>query len=222
MKNVLVVASHPDDEILGCGGTIAKHINQGDKVHLVFMTDGVKSRLNFSSEDLKKRMDAAKAVQSFLGVSSSFYLDFKDNRMDSHSLLDIVQKLEEIITKLKPKIIYTHHYNDLNIDHQITHNAVMTSCRPMPDFSVREIYGFEILSSTEWSTTQKSFFKPNYFVDITNYMNKKLQAANLYKEEMHKTPHSRSIKHIEVLAQHRGYNIGVEMAEAFEVYRIIN
>jgi N-acetylglucosamine malate deacetylase 1 len=222
MKKVLVIAAHPDDEVLGCGGAIAKHVSQGDEFHLVFMSDGVKSRSQFLEENLKQRMNASKLAQSLLGITSSQYLDFQDNRMDSIALLDIIQKLEPIIDNLKPSVVYTHHQGDLNIDHQLTHSAVITACRPVPNFSVREIYGFEVLSSTEWSNSQQSIFRPTFYTDITKHISKKISAAKAYQEEMRDPPHSRSIKHIEILAQHRGYSIGVDMAEAFEVYRIVS
>jgi len=220
-KIILIVAAHPDDEVLGCGGTIAKHVADGDLVHLVFMSDGVSSRADPSKLNLKRRLEASKSAQSILGISSTHYLEFPDNRMDSVPLLDIVQKLEVIINQIKPSIIFTHHHGDLNIDHQLTYSAVMTACRPLPDSTVCEIYGFEVLSSTEWSTTQQSQFIPNFFVDITKYMSVKINSLKEYEEEMRAIPHSRSIKHVKVIAQHRGYSIGVEMAEGFEVYRII-
>ena len=221
-KKIIVVAAHPDDEALGCAGTIAKHVAQGDVVHLVFMSDGVNSRLDSSKVKLKKRIKASKSVQALLRISSSHYLNLPDNAMDNVPLLKIVQKLEPIIHKIKPSIIYTHSYGDLNIDHQLTHAAVMTACRPVPNSTVREIYGFEVISSTEWSAPQRSKFEPNLFVDITKFMNIKTQALKLYKEEMRSSPHSRSLKHVKVLAQHRGYTIGVNMAEAFEIYRVIS
>ena len=222
MKTVLIIAAHPDDEVLGCGGTIAKHVSEGNKVHSVFMADGVRSRLNQREEDFKIRKDASKSAQSLLGITSTHYLDFPDNKMDSISLLSITQKLEPIIENLKPSIIFTHYHNDLNIDHQLTHAAVITACRPMPRSSVKEIYGFETLSSTEWSNSFKSSFNPTFFVDISKQIAKKLSAIKIYENEMRSPPHSRSVKHVEVLAQHRGYSVGVDMAEAFEVYRLIS
>ena len=221
-KKIIVVAAHPDDEVLGCGGTIVKHVAQGDIVHSVFMSDGVNSRLDSSKVKLNRRLKASKSVQSLLGISSTHYLNLPDNSMDSVPLLEIVQKLEPIINKIKPSVIYTHSYGDLNIDHQLTHAAVMTACRPIPDSTVREIYGFEVISSTEWSNPLKLTFKPTLFIDITKHLSKKLNALKAYKQEMRDVPHSRSIKHIEILAQHRGYSVGVDMAEAFEVYRGIN
>ena len=221
-KTVLVVAAHADDEVLGCGGTILKHVSEGDKVHSIFLADGISSRPKVTNENLKNRKDVSKLAQSLLGISSTHFLDFEDNKMDSIPLLNIIQKIEPIIDEIKPSIVYTHFSNDLNIDHQLTYSAVMTACRPTPDTSVREIYGFEVLSSTEWSTFKETQFKPTFFVNITNYISKKVNAIKIYKDEMRDPPHSRSINHVEVLAKHRGYSIGVDMAEAFEVYRIIN
>jgi len=221
MKTVLVVAAHADDEALGCGGTIARHVEEGDAVHLVLMADGVNSRRETSETDFARRIEASKRAQSILGISSSQSLELPDNQMDSAPLLEIVQKLEPILEEIQPSVVYTHHYGDLNIDHRLTHVAVMTVCRPVPGSSVREIYGFEVLSSTEWATQQGSPFLPNYFVDITQQLQTKLDALEAYAEEMRKTPHSRSMAHVEVLAHHRGYSVGVDAAEAFEVYKII-
>jgi LmbE family N-acetylglucosaminyl deacetylase len=221
MKTVLVVAAHADDEALGCGGTIVRHVEEGDVVHLVFMADGVYSRKEASKQDLTRRIAAAKSAQSILGVSSTQSLDLPDNEMDSVPLLKIVQKLELILKEIQPSVVYMHHHGDLNIDHRLTHAAVMTACRPTPNSSVREIYGFEVLSSTEWATRQVSPFLPNYFVDITRQLRTKLDALEAYAEEMRASPHSRSMAHVEALAHHRGYSIGVDAAEAFEVYRII-
>ena len=221
MKTVLLIAAHADDEALGCGGTVARHVEEGDVVHLVLMADGVHSRKEASKEDLTQRIAASKRAQSILGVSSARSLDLPDNKMDSVPLLEIVQRLEPIIDEIQPSVIYTHHHGDLNIDHRLTHAAVMTACRPLPDLSVREIYGFEVLSSTEWAIQKTSPFLPDYFVDITQHLRIKLDALDAYAEEMRQSPHSRSITHAEVLAHHRGYSIGVDAAEAFEVYRII-
>lgn len=219
-QTILVVAAHTDDEALGCGGTIARHVAQGDKVHLLFMTDGVGSR-DVVAKEADERSSAAEQAATILGVSSSTNLDFPDNSMDSVPLLDIVKKAEAVISKIAPDIIYTHHIGDLNIDHQIAHKVVLTACRPQPGFSVKAIYAFEVLSSTEWQTPSIAPFVPNLFVDITDYLNTKIIAAKAYHEEMREIPHSRSIEHIEVLAKHRGYTVGIQAAEAFMLVREI-
>ena len=218
---VLVVVAHADDEALGCGGTLARHVSEGDIVHLVLMTDGVSARSSASSQDVDRRTDAMRAAQNILGIESIDVLGFPDNQMDSIALLEIVQKLELVIERLRPSVIYTHHHGDLNIDHRLTYEAVMTACRPVPGMSVRKIYGIEILSSTEWGTAQRAPFLPTLFVDITDQLAIKVSALEAYADEMRLPPHSRNILHAEVLARHRGYSVGMEAAEAFTVYRIL-
>lgn len=219
-KTILVVAAHTDDEALGCAGTIARHVAEGDQVHLLFMTDGVSSR-DALDDAAKARHKAAQLAAQVLGVSSSTNLNFPDNRMDSVALLDIVKEIETKMQATQPKIIYTHHLGDLNIDHQITHKAVLTACRPQPNFCVKEIYAFEVLSATEWNSPNTQAFVPNVFIDITNYLPTKIKALQAYAEEMREAPHSRSFEHIEVLAKHRGYTVGMEAAEGFMLVRKI-
>ena len=219
-KIVLIIAAHSDDEALGCSGTMAKHVAQGDKVHILFMTDGVASRIR-SKNNTEERLIAAQDAVQILGVSSFTTLNFPDNKMDSIPLLDVVKEVENKITELQPEIIYTHHIGDLNIDHQITHKAVITACRPQPDFCVKEIYAFEVLSSTEWQTPGVESFNPNVFVDITDYIDIKKQVLEVYSEEMRQPPHSRSIDNALRLNALRGNSVGVDYAEAFELIRMI-
>ena len=210
-----MVAAHTDDEALGCGGTIARHVADGDTVYVVFMADGVSSRLSATSAEHELRSAAAENARKILGIHKNFYLNFPDNKMDSLPLLDIVQKLEAVISKLQPEVIYTHHGGDLNIDHRITHQAVITACRPTPESSIREIYAFEVMSSTEWNHSASCHFIPNTFVNISDYWNQKQKALEAYQLEMRPTPHSRSIEHLEALAEHRGHSIGLKYAESF-------
>ena len=138
MKKIAVVAAHPDDEVLGCGGTMARHVQEGDEVHVLYMADGVSSReeQNLQKDQLQLRNQAALAACNILGVSTFTFLGFPDNKMDSLPLLDIVRPLEERVRDIQPEVVYTHHHGDLNIDHQITYRAVMTACRPVPAQSV--------------------------------------------------------------------------------------
>jgi len=222
MKTILVVAAHADDEALGCGGTIARHVSEGDSVHLVLMADGVNSRSSVTNMDAEQRRNhALHTAQKILGISSIECFGFPDNKMDSLPLLDIVKPLESVISKIQPSVIYTHHHGDLNVDHQLTHKAVMTACRPVPGISVREILTFEVVSSTEWSTPSVAPFVPNAFVDITNYLSAKIDALAAYEMEMRSAPHSRCIAHVEALSRHRGNCVGVEAAEGFDVVRMI-
>ena len=220
-KNVLVVAAHSDDEALGCAGTMAKHVAAGDKVHVIFMTNGVDSRNTASNSDIENRQAAARKSADILGVTSMEHFDFPDNKMDTVPLLDIVKSIENVINKIQPEIIYTQHIGDLNIDHQITHKALMTACRPQPGFCVKEIYAFEVLSSTEWQTPDLESFNPNVFIDITEYIDIKKQVLNVYSEEMRKPPHTRSIENAIHLNALRGNSVGVDYAEAFKLIRYV-
>jgi LmbE family N-acetylglucosaminyl deacetylase len=220
-KTVLVVAAHPDDEVLGCGGTIARHVAEGDTVQVVFMADGLTSRRGAVTAELQQREKARDKALDILAVSKFYALNYPDNRMDSVPLLDVVQALERIIEQVRPTRVYTHHHGDLNVDHRITHQAVMTACRPVPGSGVREIFAFEVMSSTEWGIPGVAPFVPNAFVDISDYLPKKLEALAAYGMEMRTSPHSRSNAHLEALARHRGNCVGVEAAEAYELARVI-
>jgi LmbE family N-acetylglucosaminyl deacetylase len=220
-KVILIVAAHTDDEALGCGGTIARHVAEGDTVHAVFIADGVSSRAGADPADLQRRQAAAAQAHAVLGIQKVVYLGLPDNRLDSLPLLDVVQPLEAIIRELSPEVIYTHHYGDLNVDHRITNTAVMTACRPVPGHKVREIYQFEVMSSTEWAAPGQAPFTPSLYVDISRYLQKKINALLAYRLEMHSSPHSRSLQNIEFLARHRGMTVGYEAAEAFIVTRLL-
>lgn len=220
-KCILVVAAHADDEVLGCGGTMARHTAAGDRVHVVFVADGVTSRVDAGDEELARRQQATAQACTILGASSSTFLGLPDNRLDSIPLLDIVQPLEGICAKLAPEVVYTHHYGDLNVDHRVTHQAVMTACRPLPGAVVREILTFEVMSSTEWGSVGLAPFLPNLFVDIGAQLEIKMRALEAYALEMRAPPHSRSAEHMRCLAMHHGYSMGVDAAEAFMAVRII-
>lgn len=228
MKKVLVIAAHPDDEVLGCGGTIALHANNGDEVNVVILAEGLTSRSKQRDRELYKDefnilQDAAYKANKILGVKEVKLYDFPDNRMDSIDRLDIIKVVEEIIKNIKPNIIYTHHIGDVNIDHRRIHEAVITAVRPIPgNHIVEELIFFETASSTEWMTPGSApAFVPNYYVNIEKTFTKKLEALQEYEIEMRDWPHARSVKSLEYLAKWRGANIGVEAAEAFIIGRKI-
>lgn len=220
-KTVLIVAAHTDDEALGCGGTIAKHVAQGDNVYAVFLADGLTSRPDSNAERLNDRNTAASKAQVILGIKKNFMLDFPDNRMDSLALLDVVQRLEGILEELQPQVVYTHHGGDLNVDHRIAHQAVLTACRPVPGASVKEIYAFEVLSATEWNTPGVMPFIPNVFVDISEHLEKKMEALLAYDQEMRGEPHPRSMANARRLAEYRGNCAGIRAAEGFMLIRFL-
>jgi len=220
MSNVLVVAAHADDESLGCGGAIARHVSKGDSVTVMFMTDGVSSR-DTNSDYITLRESASSQAMAILGVSDIRQSNFPDNKMDSITLLDVVKDIEVVINDIKPEIVYTHFAHDLNVDHRVTHSAVMTACRPQSWSSIKKILSFEVLSSTEWNSPTAIQFIPNYFVDISDFWEQKLEALKCYHEEMRVFPHSRSYECVEALAVLRGATNGLFKAEAFYVERIL-
>ena len=221
-RRILVVAAHTDDEALGCGGTIARHVAEGDTVNAVFLTDGLSSRPDQSGTDLDDRVRAAREAHAILGISEVNYLDFPDNQMDGVVLLEVVRALERILSAFEPEVIYTHRSGDRNVDHRVTHEAVMTACRPMPDHHVREVYTFEIMSSTDWASPTSSQFLPVLYIDISGYIDLKLRALAAYGLELRDEPHSRSLSHLEHLARHRGHTVGLHAAEAFMVMRALH
>jgi len=220
-ESIMVIAAHADDEALGCGGTMARLTAEGAQIQVVFMADGVFSRKNSTPTQLNKRKIAAERARKILGYQKCHFLDLPDNQMDQVPLLVIVQKLEALINKYQPETIFTHFHGDLNVDHRITQQAVMTACRPVPGCSVKKIYGFEIPSSTEWATPDSSPFCPTFFMDISSFLHKKIKALKAYSLEMREPPHARSLCNVEFLARNRGHAMGIKAAEAFVVYRHI-
>ena len=226
MKRIFIVAAHPDDEVLGCGGTIAWHTLQGDEVYCLLLGEGVTSRYSQRAEakkgELKQLKQEAEKAAGILGVKRVFFRDFPDNRFDTIPLLDIVKAVEEVKEELRPEVIYTHHQGDLNIDHQLTCRAVLTACRPIAGETIKEIYAFESPSATGWSSPDaQKYFMPNVFVDISETFNKKVAALKAYKSEGRAYPHPRSPEALRAIAMRWGSIVGREAAEAFELIRAI-
>jgi len=220
---VLVVAAHPDDDVLGCGGTIAKMVDHGVTVHVAFLADGVCSRhldpATVSHQIAARRAAATKAC-GILGAMSVSFGDFVDNRMDTIALLDIAQAVERLIHQNKSATVFTHHAGDVNVDHRRTLEAVTVACRPQPGQSVRSVLSFEVPSSTEWQLLgQGPVFTPNWFVDISATLDRKLAAIDAYSMELREWPHPRSRRGIEHLARWRGASMGADAAEAFVLGR---
>ena len=220
-SHVLAVVAHPDDEVLGAGGALARHAAKGDTVHIAFLADGIGSR-GEDREAGDRRAVAAKRAAEILGARPPRFLGFQDNRLDGVDLLDVVKAVEAVVSEILPATIYTHHLGDLNVDHEICSRAVLTACRPLPGFCVRRIYAFEVASSTEWSQPNAALaFVPNRFVDISAALATKRRALEAYQEEMRDFPHPRSYQAVEALAAWRGASAGFHAAEAFMVLRDI-
>ena len=214
--NVLVVAAHPDDEVLGCGGTIARHTDRGDRVDIHFLTDGVGAR---GAGDVGARQDAARAAAEILGAAAPSFGDFPDNRLDSVDLLDVVQSIEARLAARDYSTVYTHWDGDLNIDHQVANRAVRTAARPVPGQSVTAVFAFEVASSSEWAFATGARAHPSMAVAISDQMDRKVAALEAYAMEMRAAPHARSVEAVRAQAAWRGAQHGVAFAEAFHVVR---
>jgi N-acetylglucosamine malate deacetylase 1 len=220
-NSVAVIAAHADDEVLGCGGSIAKFIFEGRDVHVLILADGISSRHDLQAEkklrEVTERNIAAETANKILGTTTLTLLALPDNRMDSIDLLDVVKIIEDFIEKHHPVTVLTHHAGDVNIDHRVVHDAVIAACRPIPGSCVNELLFFEIASSTEWRPPASALmFSPNFFINISDHMDTKLRALAAYKEE-----HARSLIAVTALAQWRGASCGAERAEAYVLGRKI-
>ena len=224
-KRILVVAAHPDDEILGCGGTIARHADAGDQVQVLIAAEGATSRQEHrdrrqASEELSALALAAQTAGLILGAAGVELLDLPDNRLDSLDRLDLIKRIEQNIDRHQPEVVYVHHAGDVNVDHRRLHEAVVTACRPTPSHQVRRLLSFEVASSSEWQPPGSApAFQPNWFIDISAQWQRKREALMAYASEMRPWPHARSVEALEHLARWRGAQVGVEAAEAFCLLR---
>lgn len=224
-NSILIVAAHPDDEVLGCGGTIARHADAGDQVQVLIVAEGATSRheqrdRNQAGDELSALEQAAQHAGAILGAQGVELLDLPDNRLDSLDRLDLIKQIEERIASHQPQVVYVHHAGDVNVDHRRLHEAVITACRPTPGQPVRRLLSFEVASSTEWQPPGSApAFQPNWFVDVSAQWPRKREALAAYASEMRQWPHARSIKALEHLARWRGAQVGVEAAEAFCLLR---
>lgn len=224
---ILVIAAHPDDEVLGCGGTIARLAREGHDLYIAILGEGITSRYKQREQADQALVEVLHArsrqVAELLGAEDVFMHHLPDNRFDTVPLLDVVKIIEELIEQLRPKVIYTHHGADLNIDHVVVHRAVLTATRPVVGCPVKEIYAFEVPSSTEWAFGQfQPSFRPNVFVDISATLETKLQAMALYESETRPFPHPRSPEAVQAIARRWGSVVGVEAAETFELVRAVH
>ncbi len=229
MKNkVLVIAAHPDDEILGCGASMARHVAEGDDVSVLILAEGITSRqanrdVEKNANELLLLKEAARKANEKLGVRQVKLHNFPDNRMDTVPLLDVIKFVEQEISAANPNIIYTHHAFDLNVDHRRVHEAVLTAWRPIPGNPRGTLLFFEVPSSTDWNALNSSnVFVPNWYREVGAYLAAKKAALQEYRSEMRPWPHARSLEAIEHLARWRGSSVGVEAAEAFMLGRSLS
>ena len=224
---ILVVAAHPDDEVLGCGGTIARFAKEDHhRINIAILGEGTTSRFTRRDQADAPLMEVlhtcSHEVGKMLGARGVSLHGLPDNRFDALPLLEVVKIVERLIEINGPDAVYTHHAWDLNVDHRITHQAVLTATRPMRGQCVQEVYAFEIPSSTEWAFQRgESAFQPNVFVDIVDTLPLKVQAFCHYETEIRSFPHPRSPEAITAIGHRWGSIVGCHAAEAFELIRAI-
>jgi LmbE family N-acetylglucosaminyl deacetylase len=220
--SVLCIGAHPDDEVLGVGGTLARHAANGTDVHVCLLSDGVTSRYDeedSAREEIQQRRDRARRACETLGATVSLH-GFPDNSFDTVPLLDIVQTIEAEIEEHEPTVVYTHHYGDLNMDHELACRATVTATRPLADSGVERVLAFETLSATEWSVPEPSnAFQPTAFIDIEDYLDAKLEALSVYEQELREPPHPRTTETVRQNAEVWGAKAGLGAAEPFELLR---
>lgn len=228
---ILIVAAHPDDEVLGCGGSIARHAQTDHEVYLIIMADGVTSRsynpdyaiprekeIELNKIDIAKRKNETMKSSMLLGIQTEhiYHLNLADQRLDQYPLLDLAKRIEKIKKNIQPEIVYTHFWNDLNLDHRLTFQAVATAFRPGPKQQNVSFYQFEVPESTYLSVPhRRSAFIPDHFVDISHTLDLKLKALEIYESERREYPDMRSSRFIKELAQERGKIKNFKYAEAF-------
>lgn len=221
MGNVLVVAPHPDDEVFGVGGSILRHLDVGESVHVVTCTRGEESR--FSAEQVERVQAEARRVHAFLGVTGSRFLDLPAARLDAVPGSDINEALQGVFDEVKPEIVYAPHPGDVHRDHQLVFQAAMVCSRPTDDDRPRRILAYETVSETDWYAAPLTpAFVPNVCVDISKHIEKKLEACAMYASQIQPAPHHRSVHALRALSIARGHAMGFKHAEAFMLVRELN
>lgn len=217
---ILVISAHPDDELLGVGGTIIKHINNKTEVYVIIVSEGASSRY---PDGMKEKLQADTIASSeILKTTQTYFLNLPDQRLDGLPLIDVIRPIEEKIKEISPEIVYTHHRGDVNQDHRVVFAATMVAARPIGEKRVKQILAYETPSSTEWAGPYvDSTFIPNVFVDISNTIEQKIKAMQCYESEIKEFPHPRSIEAVTNLAKQWGVKVGCRYAEAFELIRSI-
>ena len=220
---VLIVAAHPDDEVLGCAATAARRAARGEAVHVAILGTGLAARSEDGVLDpraLAALRENARAVGGMLGAKSVSLADFPDNRFDSVALLEIVKQVERWLAEVGPDVVYTHHPGDLNVDHRLTFQAVLTATRPLPGAGVKDLYAFEVPSATEWAFQRlEPAFRPSVFDDVSDTIEVKLACMARYTGEARAFPHPRSAEALRATARRWGSVAGMAYAEAFELIR---
>ncbi|QTL99734.1 PIG-L family deacetylase [Iocasia frigidifontis] len=221
MKKVLVIAAHPDDEVLGVGGTIIKLVEKDYEIYTYILTDGSSTQYYGDTKKLNQKKEETFKANDILGVKEVIFGNLPDMKLDTISHVKINNEIEKITNKIEPEIIFTHHSGDVNKDHKLIFESTLVVCRPLPGNNIKKIYSYEVPSSTEWGDNKtKDYFIPNIYVTLNKkQINKKCLAMEKYKTELRDYPHPRSLKSIINCSQHRGNQVGYDYAESFILIR---
>lgn len=220
MQKIIVIAPHPDDEILGCGGLMSKYAKEGREVYVLVITRGT-PKLYSDDRIVNVRKEALDA-HKILGVKETVFLDFHAPELDQTSLAEISMEISKVIKKLAIDTIFIPHRGDIHSDHRVVYNASIVAGRPVAGSTVKNIYAYETLSETEWAAPfGDDAFIPTHFVDVSDTFDKKLEAMSCFKSQLKPFPNSRSLEAIEALAKFRGATVGVLRAEAFMTVRTV-
>lgn len=222
--NILVIAPHADDEVLGVGATMAKHAKNGDKVYVLISTNASLGAPElFNSENIEIVRSEALAAHQILGVEKTFFLDLPAPALNAYPSYKISLAMSAVFSQIKPDLLYLPHPGDLHEDHKAIYRASLVCARPQGDYSVKDILCYETLSETDWTPYIGDFgFRPNYFNDVSEELEIKLKAMDCFKSQLKEFPHSRSLKGLKSLAETRGSSVGIKACEAFQIERIIN
>jgi LmbE family N-acetylglucosaminyl deacetylase len=220
-KNLLVVAAHPDDELLGVGGTVARYVSEGWEAFCVILGQGALARQGTFQGDVARLKDCAVRAGEIIGYKEVLFESFPDNAFDTVSLLSIIKTVEVHFARRKPSLVFTHYAHDLNIDHRRTFQAVLTAARPCNQNVPAELLCFETLSASEWQAPDLRF-RPNTYINVTSFFERKMKALAAYETEMRPFPHPRSAQAVTALSALRGSESSCVRAEAFVSVRRIN
>jgi len=220
MKNILIVAPHPDDEVLGCGGVIRKHVKSGDTVFILVITRG--NPKFYSDIKIENVRSEARSAHQFLGVIETRFLDFYAPNLDTTSQAELSQSIATYIKEKQINTLYLPHRGDIHHDHRAVFNAGLVAARPVNENTVTRIYAYETLSETEWAAPfGDDAFIPTHFVNVETEFIDKLEAMSFFRTQVRQFPSTRSLETIEALAKFRGATVGFHRAEAFMVIRTI-
>ena len=222
MKKIIVITAHPDDETLGVGGTILKHKQNGDQVYWLIVTNIFENQ-GFSKEKIKERQDEVQKVAQMFSFEKTFMLDYPTMSLSSSSIIEMVPKISKIFTEVEPEIIYTLNRSDAHSDHRVIFDAVFSCTKSFRYPYIKQVLMYECISETEFAPAlPEKVFIPNYFIDITDFIEGKLEIMSVFKSELGSHPFPRSLDNIKALAMYRGASVGVNFAEAFQLLKFID